>query len=46
MEARYRGPGRRTRLRGRADERSGEVLGLTEVDWQNSFDNLEAALGS
>jgi hypothetical protein len=46
MEARYRGPARRARLRGRADECSAEVLRLIEVDWQNSFDNLDAALGS
>ncbi len=46
MEARYHGPARRARLRRRADECSAEVLQLIEVDWQNSLDNLETALGS
>jgi len=46
MEARYRGPARRARLRGRVDECSAEVLRPIEVDWPNSLDNFEAALGS
>jgi len=46
MEARYRGPARRARLRGRVDECSAEVLRPTKADWPKSLDNYEAALGS